>query len=250
MTADGMSRAERGDLREVARLRARQAKQEAVTREKVLVADAEDLLAAEFSVQDEMWVEAVRIAKEAEQKANEVIVARCAEMGIPAKYAPSLHSYWMSRSAPFSDPKRRAELRKRAQTQLTALTATAKTEIDAWLLDTETKLITGGLESGEARAFVETMPTVEQIMPALSLDDLGVKHWQPPAGAAAALLTPSTPADRKRKAIRQAIEANPGASDRAIAQLAGVDHKTVGKLRAVAGESPVTVGKIPSGGAE
>jgi hypothetical protein len=231
VTADGMTRTERADLRELARLRARQAKAEAAQREKILIAETEDLMSAEFSARDDMWAEATTIAEEAVRKANDLIVARCADLGIPARHAPKVQISWSPRSSEFRDPDRRAELRKLAQAKLTALTATAKTMIDAKLLETETALIVGGLDSSEARAFVETMPTAEQLMPALSLDDLGVKHWQPPQGAAANLLTPSTPADRRRKAIRQAIEANPGASDRAIAQMAGVDHKTIGAYR-------------------
>jgi hypothetical protein len=68
-------------------------------------------------------------------------------------------------------------------------------------------------------------------MPPLSLDGLGVKRWQPDEDAAARLATPSTPADRKRRRILQAIERIPGASNRAIAQIAGCDPKTVAKLR-------------------
>jgi DNA-binding Lrp family transcriptional regulator len=45
------------------------------------------------------------------------------------------------------------------------------------------------------------------------------------------LATPSTPADRKRRRILQVIERTPGASNRAIAQIAGCDPKTVAKLR-------------------
>ena len=101
-----------------------------------------------------------------------------------------------------------------------------------------------GLESAEARAFLERMPTAEQLMPALGLDDLGVKTWQPPPGAASTLLAPSTTADRRRRKILAAIEASPGASNRAIAQIAGVDHKTVAAYR---GEFPAPAGELPSG---
>ena len=106
-----------------------------------------------------------------------------------------------------------------------------------------------GLESEDARAALAAMPTAEQLMPALSLDDLGVKTWQPPEGAAAALLEPSTPADRKRRKVRQAIEANPGASDREVARIAGCDHKTVAAIRrAAAGELPAGGGDFPAVG--
>jgi hypothetical protein len=242
--AEKMTKADRDALIRIAKARARQARQEADQRAKVLLAEVEDLMAAEFEARDEMWADAVTIAEEAALKANEQIVARCAELGIPAKHAPKLQMAWSARSSSFRDPDRRGELRKVAQSRVNALTATAKTMVDAKVLETEERLVLGGLETGEAKAFIESMPTVEQLMPALSLDDLGVKHWQPPDDAAAVLLTPSTTADRKRRKVLRAIEANPGASNRAIAEIAGVDHKTVGKYRTEAGES---VGEIPSG---
>jgi hypothetical protein len=245
-----MTKGEREQLIRLARLRAKQAKTEAVQREKVLLSEVEDLMTVEFQAQDQLWAEATAIAEEAARKANEVIVARCLDLGIPAKDAPQLELGWRRRSPEFSNRERRGELRKLAQTKLTALTSTAKTMIDGRLLETETSLITGGLESGEAREFLSAMPTAEQLMPALSLDDLGVAHWQPPTDAAAALLTPSTPADRRRRIILRAIEANPGASDRKLAEIAGCDHKTVGALRRNRGEIPAGTGEFPTAGGD
>ena len=53
------------------------------------------------------------------------------------------------------------------------------------------------------------MPTVQALMPPLSLEDLGVIRWQPPEDAAGQLTTPLTPAQRRRRQILRAIEANP-----------------------------------------
>ena len=147
---------------------------------------------------------------------------------------------WRSRSREFTSQTRRAELRKIAQTRLAALTSAAKSAIDSQALEAETALVAGSLESADAGAVLEAMPTAEQLMPALSLDDLGVKTWRPPEGAASALLTPSTPADRKRRKVLAAIEAHPGWSDRKIAEIAGADHKTVAAYRRCAGELPGT----------
>jgi hypothetical protein len=104
-------------------------------------------------------------------------------------------------------------------------------------------LVAGSQESADARAVLEAMPTAEQLMPALSLGDLGVKTWQPPEGTASALLAPSTPADRKRRKVLAAIEAHPGWPDRKIAEISRVDHKTVAAYRRRAGE---TAGELPS----
>jgi len=241
-----MTRGDRDALARLARQRGKQAKAEAEQREKVLLAEVEDLMAAEFSARDKLWAEAVAIAEEAARKANDVIQARCVDLGIPARHAPSVSIGWEARSRSFGSSKRRTELRKLAQSRLAALTATAKLEIDRQTLETETLLLAGGLQSGEAQAFLAAMPTVDRLMPSLSLDDLGVRHWQPPTGAAGALLTPSTPADRRRKLVLRAIEAHPGASDREIARVAGCDHKTVAAYRRAAEELPAPAGELPN----
>ena len=135
--------------------------------------------------------------------------------------APQLELGWRARSPGYADQNRRVELHKLAGTRLAALTKIAKTAIQAAALETETQLLLGGLESSEARQFLAAMPTVEQLMPPLSLDDLGVTRWQPPEDAAAQLTTPMSATDRRRRQIRRAIQANPHASDREIAEIVG-----------------------------
>ena len=232
-----MNRADREQLAKLARQRARLAKSEAVEREKILHSEVHDLMSAEFAAQDKLWAAAVAIAKEAADKANDLIRAQCLDLGIAAKYAPELTIGWQSRSGSFIDSARRGELRQLAESRLAALTQAAKTAIDRECLRTETELVRDGLESAEAVVFLDRMPTAEQLMPALSLDDLGVKRWQPAADAASVLLTPSTPADRKRKAVLRAIEQNPGLSNRAIAAIAKCDHTTVAKYRSGGGQA-------------
>lgn len=241
-----MSKSDRDQLIRVVRLRAKQAEREADMRQKVLAAEVKDQLAAQFDAHNAMWAEAVTIAEEAAAKANAHIRAVCADLGIPGKDAPQLGLSWQSRSPSYSDKTRRAELQKLAEARLAALTKTAKTAIQSAALNTEEQLILGGLQSSEARELFASMPTVEELMPALSLDDLGVVRWQPPEDAAAQLTTPLTPADRRRRKILRAIEANPGASDRSIATLVGCDHKTVAAARRESGEFPALGGEIPT----
>jgi hypothetical protein len=233
-----MNNKEREQLIRLARLRAKQAITETAERAKILEAEAADLTAAEFAARDQLWADAVMIAEEAAAKANEVIAARCADLGIPAKHAPRLELGWSARSRDFDAYTRRGELEKLAKKRLAALTAAAKSAINKGLLATETALIAGSLESDEARAVLAAMPTAEQLMPPLSLDDLGVTTWQPPEGAAAELLEPSTTADRRRRKVLRAIAAHPGASDREIGRLTGMDGKTVAKYRTTPAELP------------
>lgn len=241
-----MTRADRDRLIKLARQRARLAKSEAVEREKTLLAEVHDQMSAEFSAQDKLWAAAVAIAKDAAAKANDLIRAQCIDLGIEAKYAPGLEIGWRSRSGSFTDSQRRAELRKLAETRLAALTQAAKTEIDRACLRTQTELVRDGLESSEAVGYLDAMPTADDLMPVIGLDDLGVKRWQPAVNAAAELLTPSTPADRRRKAVIRAIAANPGASDREIGRIARADHKTVAAYRRDRGELPAPGGEIPT----
>ena len=238
-----MTNADRQSLIRVARGRARQAEREADMREKTLLAEVQDQLTAEFDAHDALWADAVIIAEEAAAKANAHIRVVCADMGIPPKEAPQLRLGFSSRGPSYTDKERRAELRKLAETRLTALKHQAKTVIRANALDAEERLILGGLESSEAKQFFAAMPTVEQLMPPLSLDDLGVKRWQPPEDAATQLTTPLTPADRRRRRVLRAIEANPDASDRKIAQIANCDHKTVATYRRDRGDFPAIGGE-------
>jgi hypothetical protein len=249
---DNMTKAERDQLVRLAKLRAKQAEREAEAREKILLAEVLDLMTAEFEAHDRLWDAAVTIAEEAAAKANAQIAAQCAELGIPAKDAPGLELRWHARNPDFERPGRRAELRKLAEVRLMALTKTAKAAIQDRALEVETTLIVGALETAEAVAFANSMPTVEQLMPPLQLEDLGLVRWQPPDDIASQLTTPMTTAQRKRRRVLRAIEANPSASDRAIAKIAAVDHKTVATARrgdlpappAAGGEIP---GESPAG---
>jgi hypothetical protein len=241
---ESITKGERDQLIRVIRGRARQAEREAEARERVLLAEVQDQLTAEFDAHDQLWADAVKAAEEAAAKANAQVQAACADLGIPAKDAPRLDLGWSARSPEYADRNRRAELRKLAEVRLAALTKTAKTAIRSAALDAEERLILDGLQSGEARALFESMPTVEQIMPALGLDDLGVVRWQPPEDAASQLTTPLTTADKRRRRILRAIASNPHLSDRKVAELAGCDHKTVATYRR--GEIPAIGGEIPS----
>jgi hypothetical protein len=238
---DNMTKTERDQLIKLAKLRAKQAEREAEAREKILLAEVLNLMTTEFEANDRLWADAVVIAEEACAKANAQIAARCAELGIPAKDAPSLDLGWNPRGNAFHNRERRTELRKLAEVRLTALTKTAKAAIQDRALDVETGLIVGGLESTEAVAFANSMPTVEELMPALQLEDLGVVRWQPPEDAASQLTAPMTTAQRKRRQVLRAIEANPGASDRARSWPGSTTRRSPRNAVSV-GNSPRSVG--------
>ena len=97
--------------------------------------------------------------------------ARCLARGIRPEFRPRIQMAWMSRGANGSS-ERRAELRKTAQARIAHLEATAKRQIEAASIEAQTILVSGGLQSDEARTFLASMPTADELMPPLTLAEL------------------------------------------------------------------------------
>ncbi len=256
-----MSKADRANLERLARKRAKVAKSMIGERVKVLRADVEDQLSAEYDYSDAAWIEVTKRAQRAVAEADAEVAAVCRRVGIPAEFRPSLSLAWDRRGGN-AILSRRIELRRLAHARIDAAAESAKVTIESKLLDVETELIRDGLDSAEAVAYVASMPTPEQLLPAVVVGELEPGSsadqfeelrgrrggWTPPQEAAGALLTPSSASNReqKRQAVAAALAADPDGSDRAIGRLAGVDHKTVAKLRGEGGEVPAESGEVPS----
>jgi hypothetical protein len=67
---------------------------------------------------------------------------------------------------------RRVELRKMAQTAIAAQEQKAKTQIELSSLKAQERLALDGLTSEAALSFVEALPSVEELMPRLSFDEV------------------------------------------------------------------------------
>jgi hypothetical protein len=229
---DEMSAKDRDALIRFARAQARQAEREVDTRVAICHAEVADQMTAAFAADDAIWKEAVLMAGEEAEKANARIRTEVASLGIPASEAPQISMQWYSRGSSYGNRDRRNELYKLADAKLAAMAKAAKGEIRAAALEVEKKLILGGLQSDEARAVLESMPSAEALMPSLSLDDLGVKRWQPPEDVATQLTTPLSATQRRRRLIRRAIIANPDLGDREIAEMiTNCDDNTVAVVR-------------------
>lgn len=251
-----MTKADRSGMAQLARKRAKVAKNMVCERVKVLRADVEDQLSASYSFHDELWATVTAQAAMAVATADEQVAATCRRVGIPEHLRPHLVINWHGRGEN-ALASRRVELRKLAESRIGAAAESAKVAIEANLLVVETELIRDGLESARAVAYLDAMPTAEQLLPPVDVTALAAGHvddddartrwrsWEPPQGAAAQLLTPSSATSReeKRLAILAALTADSAVSDRQIARAVGVDHKTVGKWR---GEIPTPDGEIPT----
>jgi hypothetical protein len=168
---DRMSKGERTELAKLVRMRAKVAKDGSAHRSAVLMADVERKLAAEYKFGDASWRDLTEAAEKAVKDADVQLAERCRALGIPAEFRPKISLSWYSRGENASKD-RRAELRRVAQTQIAVMEKGAKVAIDRHVADLVTTIIAGGLESAEAVAFLECIPTVDEFMPALSLEEI------------------------------------------------------------------------------
>lgn len=150
-----MTTRERAELAQLCRRREKLAKNAVLVHAATLRANFEKQIGAKYSFdQDSVWKEAYALAAAATEKANKTVAAQCRALGIPAEFAPSIGTGWFHRGENVVAT-RRQELRKVAYTRIDAIAKDAKLQIEQFSLDTQTKLLAGGLESAEAKAFLE-----------------------------------------------------------------------------------------------
>lgn len=168
-----MTAKDRADLMALARMRARVARAQVAQRAAELEADFEEQLGTIFEFdRDEVWKEAVRLAAEAAAAASKAIKERCAKLGIPRDFAPSLTGpSWYGRGAN-EVASRRVELRKMAKTRIDALAKRAEAQIAGASVGVQEQLLADGLTTVAARAFFASMPTPAELMPPIVLPAL------------------------------------------------------------------------------
>ncbi len=103
-----ITRGERDDLQRLIRQREKVLKSGARQRSAELLADFENQMGSKFSFDDDViWAQAMCEAEVEIEKAKHKIAARCRELGIPDRFAPTLHMHWSHRGYDNSVEKRR-----------------------------------------------------------------------------------------------------------------------------------------------
>jgi hypothetical protein len=174
-----MRKGEREELAKHARQRAALARKMAEQRAAELRADAERQLATMYQDEDERFRDLTATAKAACRKADETLAKRCRELGIPEEMRPSINYYFSSRGEN-SVPARRTELRRVLMSRVEAMTREAYVRIEAGALEAQTMLLRDGLESAQAHAFLDAMPTIEALMPKIDVVQLTHAAWAGP----------------------------------------------------------------------
>ena len=192
MSGSGMmSTREYDELKGLLRRREHVAKSQAKQRSAELLADVEAQLAAEYRFDDERWKDVNAAARAAVAKADAEIAERCRAIGIREEFRPSLSIGWSSRGEN-GQKDRRAELRTVAEAKIAAIETGAIAEIERQGVEVQTRLVAGSLGSASAVAFLDSMPGLAELMPALTMGDLEAQRallepasqswqrWSPP----------------------------------------------------------------------
>jgi hypothetical protein len=166
MNQTQMTTRDREDLAKLVRRAEKVAKADADRLAAERLADFEQQMAARYAPEDdEVWRQLHADAQSAISEAEARIAESCRELGIPEQLRPGLGLYWHGRGEN-AVRERRAELCLAAKSRIDALARAAKAEIERRSVDVQTRLVAGGLESEEAKAFLASMPTAEALMPA------------------------------------------------------------------------------------
>jgi hypothetical protein len=163
-----MTKTEREELRKVVRSRAKVARGDAEARASELLADFERQIAAQYPENHPAWADLTVHAEQEVAKIDVQIAGICQRMGIPPEFRPRISVAWYGRGEN-AVKERREELRRVAKAEAAVLVKSARAEIDRAESVLLTELAIGGLESDQARAFFERLPSPEQLMPALTL---------------------------------------------------------------------------------
>jgi hypothetical protein len=203
-----MTKYEREDLQRLVRQREKVLKSASKQRSTEVLADFENQMGQEYSFDDDhVWAEAAKIANATVSKAQEQIKARCREIGIPDRFAPSISLGWHHRGYGNSLKERRDELRKMAQTAVEAQEQKAKTQIELSCLNAQEKLALAGLTSDAARGFIEALPSIADLMPRLSFAEIAGESKPPVAERLVSSNALRQQRHRERqKALRNATE--------------------------------------------
>jgi hypothetical protein len=109
-------------------------------------------------------------------EANREVQQILAEEGVPPSFAPSwvkprLPLGWISRGET-ADKERRAELRKVGATRIKADKAHAVVQQRLAYTKVRRQIISGALTSRQAKRLLESIPTSEQLLPPVKLEEL------------------------------------------------------------------------------
>jgi hypothetical protein len=183
----GMTKSERDDLVRLIKQRERIAKTAAAQRSAQMLADFERQISAVHAFDsNEVWEAAMAAGVKAAHEAQARLDEESKRLGIPEEFRPRMSFGWMSRGQnAFAE--RRSELRKVALAEINAAEKSAHVQIETQSVAAQTKIIAHGLSSDDALRFFNSLPPVQEMMPALSLETIQAEIARRARGSGARL---------------------------------------------------------------
>ncbi len=170
-----MTKAERDDLVRLVKQRERVAKTAAEQRSAAMLAEFEQSVSDLHPFdRNEVWRAATEAAIEEAKKVNVAIAAEADKLGIPKEFQPRVGITW-DRRGEAEYKERREELRRLAKAEIDALEKVARVQIEAQSVQAQTEIIANGLNSEAALAFLNRLPAIENMMPALDITQIQAK---------------------------------------------------------------------------
>lgn len=168
----GMTKQERTELGQLIRKREKVMKAQAEERSAQLLAEFEAHAAKIYHWDDDAhWSQIKAEADVQIAAATEAIVKRARELGIPSEFCPELHLFWNGRGNG-AVRERRNELRYVAKKRIEALEKEALSKIERISLEAQTKLLADGLNSDEAKNFLDKLASIDALMPSIDVAEI------------------------------------------------------------------------------
>lgn len=172
--SDRTTVAERLELCKLIRVQAKVAHKAMEAREACVIAEGEKQLAAIYEAEDRMYRGVVEKAKKHIAAWDAEVEKISTAAGIQKQFRPQLKLGWVGRGEN-AYKERRNELRRVIESTAAANRKMADLEIDKAEARFLTAVMSDGLTSEAAQKLLTTMPTVETLMPQLSVGDLSKK---------------------------------------------------------------------------
>jgi hypothetical protein len=131
----------------------------------------EEQLAAAYRADHQRWQAITEDAERRVKEWDDQIAAICRDMGVPEEFRPGLTLSWYSRGENASGA-RRAELRKVGEARIAELETAGQAVIEVRSVQIQRELVSGGLRSEEAKRLLASLPSADELMPELSLEQL------------------------------------------------------------------------------
>lgn len=173
-----MNKGERDELRRLVRQRSKVLREEVKARTAELAADVEQKLVARFYERDEKRLHAEREIQQIIDDANDKIAEAIGKVdhqitGVGRSAIPPAHIRW--------DTTDRMALRQAAMKDIESRAAAAVLSLSRQEVNLLEQLARGALESDEAMAFLASIPSVGELVPAARMEELeAALEEQPP----------------------------------------------------------------------